>query len=54
MARLALARIIILEMLRDARFWLVLGLALILRLVPWCFGLAHQERYLWGEEGTDT
>jgi len=54
LGRLALTRIIILEMLRDARFWLVLGLALIIRLVPWCFGLTHQERYLWGEEGTDT
>lgn len=41
-------------MFRDVRFWLVLALALVLRLVPWCFGLLHPERYLWGEEGTDT
>ncbi len=41
-------------MLRDARFWFVIGLALILRLIPWSFGLAHPNRYLWGEEGTDT
>jgi 4-amino-4-deoxy-L-arabinose transferase-like glycosyltransferase len=41
-------------MLRDARFWLVILLAILLRLVPWFFGLAHPERYLWGSEGTDT
>lgn|GEM_PF-2659535 len=57
MAKLALpmlASVIISEMLRDARFWLVVIVALVLRLVPWCFGLAHPERYLWGSEGTDT
>ncbi|MGB9590478.1 MAG: hypothetical protein ACPL68_06280, partial [Candidatus Hydrothermia bacterium] len=41
-------------MLRDFRFWLVIIVALGLRLVPWFFGLPHPERYLWGEEGTDT